>query len=62
MLEYTILEYGYTDSLIVKVSEKIAEGWMPLGGISTWESENRTWYAQAMTRTPDQGWTGQLKK
>lgn len=63
-MEYQILEAADSDTLVARVTDAIAGGWVPLGGVAvtavhrTWEntrkgyeeSETDWTYSQAMTR------------
>lgn len=56
-MEYTVLEFVFVknfeglDFFVKAVNNKIAEGWVPLGGITASENNGVKSFFQAMTRT-----------
>jgi hypothetical protein len=49
-MKYTILRAGKLEELIDAVNQLLADGWMPLGGVSASVAVGGTLYCQAMTR------------
>ena len=52
-MEYFIASSASTESLMELVQSKIAEGWVPQGGITT-ANASKLVYAQAMIRTSNE--------
>lgn len=52
-MEYFIASSASTESLMALVQSKIAEGWVPQGGITT-ANASKLVYAQAMIRTSNE--------
>jgi hypothetical protein len=49
-MQYTILRATSVDELVKLVSQHIAEGWAPLGGVSASLAMGATMFCQAMTK------------
>jgi hypothetical protein len=49
-MKYTVLRATKLDELIEQVNEHIANGWVPLGGVSASLTVGATMFCQALTR------------
>lgn len=50
MLEYRTVRKLQGADLVAQVNENIAAGWIPLGGVSGWNTDSKSYLVQAMTR------------
>jgi hypothetical protein len=49
-MQYTILRSTKLEELIELVNQRISEGWIPLGGVSSSLTVGATMFCQAMTK------------
>ncbi len=49
-MQYTVLRTTKLEELVELVNQQLAEGWMPLGGVSASVAVGVTLFCQAMTK------------